>query len=40
VRALSFDDIDRALKSIRPSVSPDSMKQYAEWNSEFGYSAL
>ena len=40
VRELQFNDIEKALKSIRPSVSKDSLDQYLIWNSEFGYSSL
>jgi len=40
VRSLSFSDIEKAAKSIRPSVSYDSLEQYRIWNSEFGYSSL
>lgn len=36
-RPMTFDDIGTALKKIRSSVSPDSLKQYEEWDAEFGY---
>ena len=39
VRPLSFDDIQKAAKRIRPSVSPDSIQQYLDWNNQFGYSS-
>ena len=39
VRALSFSDIQKAAKLIRPSVSPDSIQQYIDWNNQFGYSS-
>ena len=39
VRPLSFEDIQKASKRIRPSVSPDSIQQYLDWNNQFGYSS-
>lgn len=39
VRPLSFSDIQKAAKLIRPSVSPSSITEYVEWNNQFGYSA-
>ncbi|KAH0791456.1 Fidgetin-like protein 1 [Histomonas meleagridis] len=39
VPPMTFDDIVKAAKSIHPSVSADSIRQYVEWNKEFGYTA-
>jgi SpoVK/Ycf46/Vps4 family AAA+-type ATPase len=39
VRPIDFDDFEKALKSVRPSVSPDSIRQYVDWDTEFGYSS-
>jgi hypothetical protein len=39
VRPIDFEDFDKALKSVRPSVSPDSIRQYVDWDHEFGYSS-
>jgi ATP-dependent 26S proteasome regulatory subunit len=40
VRPMNFDDFKKALKSVRPSVSPESIQQYLDWNREFGYSSV
>ena len=37
IRPITFDDIQKAIKKVRSSVSPDSLKVYEEWDSEFGY---
>lgn len=37
VRDTNFSDIEKALKSIKPSVSPDTLHQYEAWNNEYGY---
>lgn len=37
LRPLTIDDILIAIKKVRPSVSPDSLKVYEDWDSEFGY---
>jgi SpoVK/Ycf46/Vps4 family AAA+-type ATPase len=39
VRPIDFDDFEKALKAVRPSVSPDSIRQYLDWDREFGYSS-
>jgi hypothetical protein len=36
VDPISVADFDAALRIIRPSVSPESLRQYTVWNSEFG----
>lgn len=39
VRPLDYEDVKKAQQMIKPSVSPDSIEQYKEWNKEFGYHA-
>ncbi|EAX93796.1 ATPase, AAA family protein [Trichomonas vaginalis G3] len=40
IRPLSFEDVEKTLKSVKPSVSADSLVQYVEWNNEFGSTAM
>lgn len=40
VRPVSRQDFDKALETVRPSVSPDEITQYLEWNAKFGSAAL
>lgn len=37
LRPMTLDDILQAIKKVRSSVSPDSLKIYEDWDSEFGY---
>lgn len=39
VRPLDYEDVKKAQQMVKPSVSPDSIEQYKEWNKEFGYHA-
>ena len=36
-RPIYFEDVKNSLKRVKSSVSPDSIKQYEDWNKEFGY---
>uniref|UniRef100_K1RLV0 Spastin n=1 Tax=Magallana gigas TaxID=29159 RepID=K1RLV0_MAGGI len=36
VRNIKKEDFEEALRRIRRSVAPDSLKQYEDWNSEYG----
>lgn len=36
VRALAVRDFEAAVKTIRPSVSPDSLEAYVKWGDQFG----
>lgn len=36
VRPIQFHDFVQALQSIRPSVSPQSLQAFEEWNREYG----
>jgi SpoVK/Ycf46/Vps4 family AAA+-type ATPase len=38
VRPILERDFSSAIENIRPSVSPDSLKKYAEWAEQFGVS--
>lgn len=37
LRPINLDDILLAIKKVKSSVSPDSLKTYEDWDSEFGY---
>lgn len=39
VRGISYSDFENSLKVIRPSLSPDSLKLFEDWNRSFGSSA-
>ncbi|XP_022808307.1 spastin-like isoform X1 [Stylophora pistillata] len=39
VRGISYSDFQNSLKVIRPSLSPDSLKLFEDWNRSFGSSA-
>jgi SpoVK/Ycf46/Vps4 family AAA+-type ATPase len=36
IRAISSDDFVNALKVIRPSVTPESLVEFEEWNQLYG----
>lgn len=40
IRALCYEDIEKTVKSVKPSVSSDSLIQYVEWNREFGSTSM
>lgn len=36
IRPIELGDFEASLKTIRPSVSKESLKQYEDWAKEFG----
>ena len=36
IRPIHFQDFMNAIQTIRPSVSPASLKQYESWNKSYG----
>ena len=39
VRDIQYNDFRNSLKVIRPSLSPQSLKFFVDWNSQYGSSA-